>query len=148
PALLSFVTTQTGRGLQIEAPVSAPWLWAGAAGSEDAGLYYDDDILTYQVLAPAVDLVAGRMTPLLALTATELVLLAVWLLGRGVRPEALLPPFALALVTALIAVNKVGSPQFISWLAAVIILGLVSKGVGGCSFRWPAVLALVIAGLT
>jgi hypothetical protein len=65
---------------------------------------------------------------------------------RGGAPAArVLPSLALALVVALIAVNKVGSPQFISWIAVPIVLGLVTEGVG---FRVPAVLALIIAGLT
>ncbi|WP_403020326.1 glycosyltransferase 87 family protein [Salinibacterium sp. GXW1014] len=146
--LFSFITTQTGRGLQIEAPASAPWLLLGALGDEASGLYYDEEILTYQVFGPHVEVVAAIMTPLLALVAAAIVGLALWLLGRGVRPEALLPPFVLALVTAMIAVNKVGSPQFITWLSAAVIIGLVAKPNGAAAFRMPAVLVLVIALLT
>ncbi|MCW4386616.1 glycosyltransferase 87 family protein [Salinibacterium sp. SYSU T00001] len=147
-ALFSFVSTQSDRGLQIEAPASAPWLWRAAAGDTASGLYYDDSILTYQVFGPGVDLLARIMTPLLAAAAVALVTIAVWLQGRGVRSEALLPPFALALVTTLIAVNKVGSPQFVTWLATVVVFGIVASRSGGPSFRGPAVLTLVIALLT
>ncbi|TQL48557.1 uncharacterized protein DUF2029 [Homoserinimonas aerilata] len=148
-SLLSFVTQQAGRGLQIEAPVSAPWLWMGVGGVPGTGLYYDDGILTYQVRGDGVDIVAQLMTPLLALVAVAIAVLAVWLLGRGAKPAALLPPFALALVTALIAVNKVGSPQFVAWLAAPIVLGLVAHAAGrASSFRVPALIVAVIAGLT
>src|SRR5690606_12240034 len=108
----------------------------------------DDEILTYQVFGPAVDVVAAAMTPLLALVVASLVGLALWLLGRGVTPESLLPTFALAIVTGLIAVNKVGSPQFVTWLSAVVILGLIASANGGPSFRFPAALVLVIALLT
>jgi hypothetical protein len=56
---------------------------------------------------------------------------------------------SLALVSALIVVNKVGSPQFISWLAVPIVLGLLTSGRDGApSFRVPAALTLVIAALT
>ena len=52
-------------------------------------------------------------------------------------------------MAALIGFNKVGSPQFISWLAVPILLGLVTHAAGhGGSFRQPALLGLVIAGLT
>lgn len=146
--LFSFITMQTGRGLQIEAPASAPWLWLGASGHETSGLYYDDEILTYQVFGPYADAVAAVMTPVLAVVVAAIVGLAIWLLGRGVRPEALLPSFALALVTAMIAVNKVGSPQFITWLSAAIIIGLIAQPNGTAGFRVPAALVLVIALLT
>jgi len=59
-----------------------------------------------------------------------------------------LAPLALALVTAFIAFNKVGSPQYITWLAVPIILGLVSARSGGLSFRSPAILVAVLAFLT
>ena len=50
---------------------------------------------------------------------------------------------------ALIVFNKVGSPQFVSWLAVPIVLGLSTAATGrGISFRTPAILALVIAALT
>lgn len=150
--LLSFITQQTDRGLQIEAPVSAPWLWAGALGAPNAGLYYDDDLLTYQIRGPGADAVAQMMTPILAVAVAAILVLALWLQRRGARPEALLPSLVLAFVVAFIAINKVGSPQFITWLAAPIIFGLVSStSVGPASarsFRTPAVIALVIAGLT
>jgi hypothetical protein len=58
---------------------------------------------------------------------------------------AVFPPLTLALTVTLIAVNKVGSPQFISWLAAPIILGLV---LNGRAWRTPALLALALAALT
>jgi len=61
----------------------------------------------------------------------------------------LLPVLCLALVSALITVNKVGSPQFIAWLAVPVILGLATSASGaGHSFRTPAILVLVLAGLT
>lgn len=159
-SLMSFVTQQTGRGLQIEAPVSTVWLWLavggaqasatqGTSGPQESGLYYDGDILTYQVFGPGVEVVARVMTPLLAVVAIVLVMLAVWRLRSGVRAAALLPPFALALVTTLIAFNKVGSPQFIAWLAVPIVFGLACAAVSVAqSFRVPALLTLAIAVLT
>ena len=44
--------------------------------------------------------------------------------------------------------NKVGSPQFATWIAVPIVLGLAWQRWGGLSFRLPAVLALVTAALT
>ena len=56
---------QTERGLQLEAPVSAFYLWRAVAGIEGSFVYYDRDLLTFQVAGPAVDAVIAVMTPLL-----------------------------------------------------------------------------------
>jgi len=67
----------------------------------------------------------------------------------GAQPADLLPALSLALVVALIAINKVGSPQFASWLAVPIALGIATRIAGsGRSYRTPGAIALVIAGLT
>jgi hypothetical protein len=147
--VLTFITEQTGRGLQIESPVSTIWLWLAAAGVPDTFIYYDRDILTYQIQGSGVTVAAGLMTPLLVIVIAAIVLLGVRATRRGVPPGDLFPPLALALVTALIAFNKVGSPQFVSWLAVPIVLGLATSAAGnGRSFRTPAILGLVIAALT
>ncbi|MGX5681381.1 glycosyltransferase family 87 protein [Schumannella luteola] len=148
-SVLSFVTEQTGRGLQIEAPVSTVWMWMARAGVPGAHVYYDTGILTYQVEGPGWQVAAAMMTPLLAVVVATIAGLALVAVRRGAAVGDLLPPLALALVTALIAVNKVGSPQFVSWLAVPVVLGLVTSASGwGRSFRVPGVLVLVIAGLT
>lgn len=147
--VFSFVTEQTGRGLQAEAPVSTVWLWAAALGAPDTYVYYDLDILTYQLVGAGVQVTAAVMTPVLAVAAAGVVALGVWAVRRGARADELLAPLALALVVTLIAFNKVGSPQFISWLAVPVVLGLATRLAGGApSFRTPAILVLVVAGLT
>jgi hypothetical protein len=43
----------------------------------------------------------------------------------------------------------VGSPQFVSWLAVPVVLGIATRIAGtGRSYRTPAAIVLVIAGLT
>ena len=143
--VFSFITEQTGRGLQVEAPVTTFWLWAAFAGQPGAGVYFDHQINTYQVRGVGVDAAAAVMTPLLAVVVAVVLVLG-FRAVRGGRPAAqVLPALSLALVVALIAFNKVGSPQFIGWIAVPIVLGLVTHGV---AFRTPAVLALMIGGLT
>jgi Glycosyltransferase family 87 len=147
--VLSFITQQTGRGLQIESPVSTLWLWRIVAGEPNTFIYYDRDILTYQIYGSGVEVAAAAMTPLLAIVVAVITVFGMRAVRRGATPGDLLAPLALALVVALIAFNKVGSPQFVSWLAVPAILGLVASKAGlGPSFRTPAILALVIAALT
>lgn len=147
-ALLTPITEQTSRGLQVESPVSTVWLWAAAAGEWAARVYYDQGILTWQVFGDGSQLVADLMTPLLALVVLVIVALGVIATRRGADEVELFPVLALAIVMALIAVNKVGSPQFATWIAVPVVLGLAWQTWGGVSFRVPAVLALAIAVLT
>lgn len=147
-ALLTPIAQQTGRGLQVEAPISTVWLWAAAAGEWAARVYYDQGILTWQVDGDGSAQAAAAMTPLLALVVAVIAALGVIAVRRGVDEVAVFPVLALAMVMALVTVNKVGSPQFATWIAVPIMLGLAWRPRGGESFRVPAVLALAIAALT
>lgn len=148
--LLSFITQQTGRGLQIESPIGTFWMWDAYTTLGTRSLvYYDQAILTFQVVGPGSVVAANIMTPVLAAVTAILLLLGVFAVRRGVPAADLLPPLALAITTALILFNKVGSPQFVTWLAVPIVFGLTASLTGrGPSFRVPVVLSLVIAGLT
>lgn len=148
--ILSFITQQTGRGLQVESPIGTFWMWdAFASHSSRSIVYYDQAILTFQVVGPGAVVAAAIMTPLLAAVTAGLLVLGLVATRRGVPAPELLPPLMLAVTTALIFFNKVGSPQFVTWLAVPIALGLTASLTGrGGSFRTPAALTLVIAGLT
>lgn len=143
--VFSFVSEQTGRGLQVEAPISGIWLWEAVFGVPGARVYYDRTILTYQVNGYGVALAASVMTLLLGLAVLAVAACVLSAVRRGVEPSVLLPVASLAVVVCLIAFNKVGSPQFIGWLAAPVVLGLVT---GGRSFRVPALLVLAVAATT
>ena len=140
-----FVTGQTGRGLQIEAPVSAFYMWQSVLRVPGSFVYYDDVILTFQVSGPQVDLVIAAMTPILIAGLVAIAAVAAVKSWRGAPFVRLFPPLALALVLAFIVLNKVGSPQYLVWLAPPIAFALVID-----RRRWQriAVAALVAAALT
>ncbi|MEI5585567.1 MULTISPECIES: hypothetical protein [unclassified Agromyces] len=140
-----FVAQQAGRGLQVEAPLAVPWLWWIVAGSDEATIAYDRGILTFQVEGPGADVAAALTTPLLAIGVAAVLAVGVRAAMRGAPAVALLPPLALAFTTVLMLANKVGSPQFVTWLAAPVILGIV---MGGGRFLTPAALTASIALLT
>jgi hypothetical protein len=146
--VFSFVTQQTGRGLQIEAPISTIWLWMAASGVPGAYVYYDRAILTFQIDGPGSAAAAALTSPLLAIAALAVCALGILAMRRGASTMALLPSLSLALVTALIVFNKVGSPQYETWLAVPVVLGIIAARAGGRSFRTPVILVLVIAALT
>lgn len=143
--VFSFVSQQTDRGIQIESPIASWWMWQAAFRVPGSYVYYDREILTYQVTGAGVESVAAVMTPILAVAVVAVLLLGWLAQRRGARPEDLFPPLVLALVVCLIAFNKVGSPQFISWLAAPVILGLTLRWRG---WSTPAFIVAVLAALT
>ena len=147
--MLSFITQQTGRGLQIESVIATPWMWDATLGAGHSRVYYDTAILTFQLQGQGVSTAAAVATPLLAVAALVLLGLGALALRRGRDAGELLPPLVLALTVALILFNKVGSPQFVTWLAVPIVFGMLAHAAGlADSFRVPAVLGLVIAALT
>lgn len=141
--ILGFLTEQTGRGLQIEAVAATPFLWLAVAGA--ARIEYSFEILTFQISAPGVDAVAAALTPLMAVSVLAVTVVGALKAMRGATFPRLFPPLALTLVTLLIVTNKVGSPQFQTWLIAPVILWLVLDRVRA---RTPAVVVLALCVLT
>ena len=147
--VFSFITQQTGRGLQIESVIATPWMWDATLGPGHSQVYYDTAILTFQLRGDGVADAAAIATPLLALAAVALLALGVLATRRGRTPADVLPPLVLAMTLAMIIFNKVGSPQFVTWLAVPIVFGLLTAASGeGRSFRVPAVFGLAIALFT
>jgi len=143
--VFGFVMDQTGRGLQLEAPVSSYYLWRAVAHIPGSQVYYDSNLLTFQVTGPDVDQLIAVMTPLLALAVLAVAGVGAYKAWRGASFAALFPPLSLGLVLAFILFNKVGSPQYMTWLAAPLVVALVID-----RHRWwkPATLGLAIALLT
>jgi hypothetical protein len=146
--VFGFVGQQTGRGLQIEAPVTTWWLWLEVLHVPGAVTSFDRTLLTFQATGPGAGLAAALMTPVMAVVMLGTALLGVRAVRRGEHATVVLAPLALALVAAFIVTNKVGSPQYQTWLAVPVALGLVMQRRGGGSFVAPAVVSLVVAGLT
>ncbi|MFT4260601.1 hypothetical protein [Microbacterium sp.] len=141
--IIGFLTAQTGRGVQIEAVAATPFLWLALAGT--ARIEYSFDILTFQIAADGVDAVSALLTPAMALAVVLVAAIGATKAARGASAVRLLPPLALALVTALIVCNKVGSPQFQTWLLAPVVLWIVLDRARAAV---PAFLVLALAGLT
>ncbi|WP_311243235.1 hypothetical protein [Microbacterium sp. WCS2018Hpa-23] len=141
--ILGFLTQQTGRGLQIEAVAATPFLWLAVAGS--ARIEYSFEILTFQIEAQGADAVGAALTPLMAVLVIVISVIGAVKAMRGASFPRLFPPLALSLVTALIVLNKVGSPQFQTWLIPPVILWLVLDRARAAV---PAVLVLALCALT
>ncbi|MFJ4297257.1 glycosyltransferase 87 family protein [Curtobacterium sp. NPDC089689] len=146
--LFSFVGQQSGRALQIESPLATPFMWAAALRVPGAAVYYDREILTFEVSGAGTHAAAAVSTPLMALVVLAGVVLALLAVRRGAPRAQAAPLLALVLVAALVATNKVGSPQYIGWFAVPVVWGLVAGRASARRFLPIALLALPTAFLT
>ncbi|GAB3803829.1 hypothetical protein GCM10028798_23330 [Humibacter antri] len=141
--LFSFIGTQDARGLQIESPVATGWLWAAALHVHPSHVFYSRALNTFEVSGPGTQMAAHLMTPLLFLALVTVMALGLF---AAMRHDAkALPALMLAMVLALMLFDKVLSPQYITWLAAPIVYGLVRQP---RRFRFPAFVGLAVAALT
>lgn len=143
--LFGFIGDQTSRGLQIEAPVSTAYMLLAAGGLPEARVIYDEELITFQVTGPGAEGVIAAMTPVLVIGMLALAALGAFKAWRGAGFASLFPSLALTLVLGFIVLNKVGSPQYMTWLIAPLVVGLAID-----RRRWigPAALALVALALT
>lgn len=144
--LTGFLTAQGARGMQLEAPLSTPGVWQAITGTSGAYFFEDEVINTMEVRGALSGLVGDLMTPLLVLTVVLVAAFLAIALHRGAGTGPLLAAGSLALVSTLVVFNKVGSPQFMLWIAAVIAAGLVLDR--AAEWRYPAIAMLATAGLT
>jgi hypothetical protein len=145
PHILDFLLNQGERGMQLEATFSTPWVWLSVFNIAGSKMADNTAINSTEVYGPGAATAAVLMQPLLILAAVGAAILLVRAMKRGAEREELFLEGSLMMVTAFIVFNKVGSPQFIIWLAPVIIAGLTHDW-----DRWkvPAALLMGIAMTT
>lgn len=149
----SFVGAQGARGLQMESVTATPWVLSWVHGGPGR-VRYDEELITWEVEGPGVATAAAVLDGLLPLLVLVLALL-LWRARHTVVET--LTWGSLAVTLCLLVTNKVGSPQFVSWLAAPVAAGLLAwvrgqdRGTGWLDrWGWPlvAALTLLIAALT
>lgn len=143
--LLSFLEGQGDRGMQLEAPLTTPGVWQAMLGWSDAKIAFNHDIITQEVLGGSSDVVGALVTPLMILAVGVLALIAGQAIRRGRNRITVFLITAQAMVGALVVFNKVGSPQFMLWLAPVVAVGLAHDMK---QWRVSAAFVFVIAILT
>lgn len=145
PHIMDFLLNQGERGMQLEATFSTPWVWLSVFHIAGSKMADNTAINSTEVYGPGAATAAVLMQPLLILAAIVAAILLVRAMRRGAEREELFLEGSLMMITAFIVFNKVGSPQFIIWLAPVIIAGLAHDWE-----RWkvPAALLMGIAMTT
>ena len=124
--IFGFVLQQQERGIQIESVMATPWMWLAKFGS--ANIFFDDSILTNQVSGPLVQQLAAVSNYLLFVALAITAFLAIRAVRAGRNRTQVFALAALTGVLDLIVFNKVGSPQFMIWLA-VPLVALVYFGI-------------------
>lgn len=122
----SFLRSQDARGLQVEAVAASPWTLA-ALVRDDVAVVFNRGILTWEIIGPGTSGVARALDVVLPLAVAGLAA-ALW--RARSRPLDVLVWGSLALATLLIVANKVGSPQYIGWLAPPIAVALAARRTG------------------
>jgi hypothetical protein len=148
PHIASFLTEQDQRGLQVEAVGATPWLVA-SLWSDSVVITFNDVIVTYELTGPGTQAVADTIGALFFLALAATVAFLWWRrhalgarLWREPRVGAeLLVRGALLVSAVLIVFNKVGSPQYIGWLAPPVAVALALR-----LPRWRTT-ALLVAGI-
>lgn len=130
----SFLGAQGTRGLQIESPGATPWVLLGlVSGSVDR--YVNRELITWEIRGPGSNVMADFLGVAFALALVAGALLLWWCRQReGERfwhDEAaraqLLVRGAMLLTLVTIVFNKVGSPQYMTWLAAPVAVALALR---------------------
>ena len=143
--LTGFVTEQTDRALQLEAPITTPWVWLATLGHDGTNIYENYSIATREVTGPGTALVASLMTPVMFTAIAGIFVLLLIAKIQGADASQLMLLGSLALVSAFVVFNKVGSPQYMLWLVPVVAVGV---GRNWTLWRVPSVVMLAISGLT
>lgn len=139
----SFLGEQEDRGLQIEAVGATPWVLVGVF-SDTVRRHLNEPIVTWEVSGPGT---AGAADALGALFFVGLAACAALLWWRrrhlgdrfwedAVAQRELVVRGALLLVLATIVFNKVGSPQYVGWLAPPVAVALALRLPGWRATAW------------
>lgn len=143
--IADFMVNQGERGMQLEATFSTPWVWLSVFDVADSRIADNVAINSSEVFGPGTEVVAFLMQPLLVLAVVLGTFLLIRSLRRGADPGELFYEGSLMMTTVLIVFNKVGSPQFMIWLAPVVVAGLVHDWK---RWRTPAALLMGVAVVT
>jgi hypothetical protein len=144
PGVLSFLTNQKSRGIQVESVFATPFLvgkWFGWSGT-----VLNTEYGAYEYLGPGVP-IAGKA----ALLATAVGFAVLLLIRRraggsgGFPFPALLADVAFAAVLVAVVTSRVLSPQYLVWLLGVAAVGLTRRET---LMRVPAWLVLGAASVT
>lgn len=143
--VFSFLGDQSSRGIQIESPIAAFWLWPAVMGETTSGINFNAPLMTFEVFGANTALFANVLT-YVQLGALLITAFLGWLaFRRGVRTSQIIFWASFTGVLDLIVFNKVGSPQYMTWLVVPVVFGFIAKV---AEAKTAAIVVLVLSALT
>ena len=143
--LVSPITYQDVRGLQVESVMATPFMAARIADPAKWTIDYAQS-KSFEIFGPGVAQAVQVADVLLLATVAFALCFALWRFLRGGWTHETAILFALLMVCMLILTNKVFSPQYMVWLAPLI--AVASLVVTTISTRTLFIMTLVISVLT
>ncbi len=144
-SMFSFVGMQSGRGIQVESSIAIIWLVQILFGISGSKIYYDGQILTFQVSGFGVTEIASIMT----LVQFGALAITIWLGFRakkqGADKNTLFAWMFLTATLDLLVFNKVGSPQYELWLVGAAFVGILF---GTRNWKFVTYLTILTSGLS
>jgi hypothetical protein len=139
----SFLTEQDKRGLQIESPGATAWILAGLFTSQ-VQPFLNEPIVTWEIVGPGTQAAADVLGILQPVALAAAVLLLWWrrerigtaLWSGGLARTEMLIRGAMLITLVLLVFNKVGSPQYMTWLAPPVAVALALRLPGWGLTAW------------
>ncbi len=144
-SIFSFLTGQTGRGIQIEAPIAEFWLWPAVFGDQAFGIQYSSSMMTFEVFGANTAIFANLMSVVQVGALAITFALGYLGLRKGARTTDVFFWVLFTGILDLIVFNKVGSPQYLTWLVVPVIYGILAQLE---RIYWVAVGVLVLSAIT
>jgi hypothetical protein len=123
--MFSFIGMQSGRGVQVESTIGIIWLVQILLSIPGAKIYYDNEILTFQVSGFGVTEVASIMTLVQFAALAITIFLGIRAKRAGVDSNTLFAWIFLTATLDLLVFNKVGSPQYELWVVGAAFVGVL-----------------------
>lgn len=143
--LLSPITYQSDRGLQIESILATPFMAARVNDFAGYSVFYAPS-KSFEIVGRGTDWATGMSSKLVIGMLVFAVGFALWRFLRDGWTRQSATWFALLLVLLLIVTNKVFSPQYMAWVGPLVALCVVvSSGKITQVIAW---LSIIIAALT
>jgi hypothetical protein len=143
--MFSFITMQSGRGIQVESTIGIFWLIQILLGLSGSKIYYDNEILTFQISGFGVTEVASIMTLVQFGALAITIFLGFRAVKAGVDRNTAFAWIFLTATLDLLVFNKVGSPQYELWLVGAAIVGILAKTANWRLVNW---LTIFTSGLS
>ena len=128
--LVSPLTWQSGRGLQIESVWASGPMWQRAFSTGSPHVVQMSRYNAFEVYGPGVELLQRASDLGMLLGVLFAIAVGVWCAVRREVPAHTRALACVAIVLVMLTCNKTLSPQYLSWLGAVVAawLGLLPRG--------------------